>query len=399
MPSSGLTRVMHSIMENIGSNYNIHYIGISYRGPIIEKDGMRVYPSNLKGGDVYGAYQAKELIESVCPDLVFILKDIWNLKNYRRILSEFRDSVKVVAYCPMDGKLSNDDILLSVDFLDRCVAYNHFGKVQIENSVARIREQHPDFRFPDTIDVIAHGIDASIFHPWLGNVNGHFTGDKRLQTKRMVFGDRPNLSDSFIVLNANRPSPRKRIDLTLKGFALFARNKPKNVLLYLHHAIMTEQTREELVELARLLGIEDRLILTGASSEHNSTSDEEMNMIYNACDVGINTSIGEGWGLINFEHAATGAAQIVPGHSAFTDLWKDSAVFLNQTREYLPGFTFLEMAEIAPEEAAECLEKLYRDRAYLEKMSIAAYRNVVKPEYRWKNIAREWDQLFQEMLA
>jgi D-inositol-3-phosphate glycosyltransferase len=36
------------------------------------------------------------------------------------------------------------------------------------------------------------------------------------------------------VLNANRNQPRKRIDITLRGFALFAVDKPETVQLYLH---------------------------------------------------------------------------------------------------------------------------------------------------------------------
>ena len=31
--------------------------------------------------------------------------------------------------------------------------------------------------------------------------------------------------------------------------------------------------------------------------------DEQLNLIYNAVDVGINTANGEGWGLVPFEHA------------------------------------------------------------------------------------------------
>jgi len=40
--------------------------------------------------------------------------------------------------------------------------------------------------------------------------------------------------------------------------------------------------------------------------------DRELNLLYNACDVGLNTASSEGWGMVSFEHAATGAAQIVP---------------------------------------------------------------------------------------
>ena len=40
------------------------------------------------------------------------------------------------------------------------------------------------------------------------------------------------------MLNASRPDKRKRVDLTVAGFAEFAADKPPNVRLCLHHAIM-----------------------------------------------------------------------------------------------------------------------------------------------------------------
>ena len=59
-----------------------------------------------------------------------------------------------------------------------------------------------------------------------------------------------------------------------------------------------------------------------------SLTEQQINLLYNACDVGINTSMGEGWGLISFEHGATGAAQIVPAHTSFIENWTGAADLL-----------------------------------------------------------------------
>ena len=48
----------------------------------------------------------------------------------------------------------------------------------------------------------------------------------RTDARRRLWPDEPDWHDAFIVLNANRPMPRKRIDLTIQGFAQFARDKP-----------------------------------------------------------------------------------------------------------------------------------------------------------------------------
>ena len=46
-----------------------------------------------------------------------------------------------------------------------------------------------------------------------------------------------------------------------------------------------------------------RVALTPNMNYHAAPPDEALNLIYNACDVGINTANGEGWGLVPFEHA------------------------------------------------------------------------------------------------
>jgi len=41
-----------------------------------------------------------------------------------------------------------------------------------------------------------------------------------------------------------------------------------------------------------------------------------------ACDVGVNTCKGEGFGLVNFEHAACRVAQVVPNHTSCKELFE-----------------------------------------------------------------------------
>ncbi|HVF98466.1 MAG TPA: glycosyltransferase, partial [Chloroflexia bacterium] len=194
-----------------------------------------------------------------------------------------------------------------------------------------------------------------------------------------------------------RAQPRKRIDLTLQGFALFAKDKPAHVRLVLHHAVTFGEERADVARQADALGIAGRV--TVGPVEGSGTSDEDLNLLYNACDVGLNTSMGEGWGLVSFEHAATGAAQIVPRHSACAELWDGAAEVVEPVAAYVPDFGMLEMQEVAPEGVAAALERLYADRAYRRDMSVKAYRNATQPAYRWERIAAQWGQLFNAMGA
>jgi glycosyltransferase involved in cell wall biosynthesis len=214
----------------------------------------------------------------------------------------------------------------------------------------------------------------------------------RVEAKKKVFGTLQDPDESFVVLNASRPDKRKRIDLTIEGFARFAADKPANVRLCLHHAIMGEPEEERITSLVRRFGLEDRVDLNPLAG--GVVGDRELNLLYNACDVGINTSMGEGWGLVSFEHGAAGAAQIVPDHTACAELWSGRAELIPLARSYTPEFSVLEMGEVSAEGVAHALDNLYHDPRRRQQLAQQAFTLAQNPEYSWDAIAKQFDALF-----
>jgi glycosyltransferase involved in cell wall biosynthesis len=53
-------------------------------------------------------------------------------------------------------------------------------------------------------------------------------------------------------------------------------------------------------------------------------SDESVKMLYKACDVGINTCAGEGYGLCNIEHQLYGKPQILTQIDNFRELFDET---------------------------------------------------------------------------
>jgi glycosyltransferase involved in cell wall biosynthesis len=68
--------------------------------------------------------------------------------------------------------------------------------------------------------------------------------------------------------------------------------------------------------------------------KNNPIEDETMNVLYNACDVGINTCIGEGFGLCNAEHSLVGKPQVVSSVGGLKDIFKDSAALVEPSTSY-----------------------------------------------------------------
>ena len=78
-----------------------------------------------------------------------------------------------------------------------------------------------------------------------------------------------------------------------------------------------------------------RLIIT---AQNMSFKDEEINLFYNAADVGISTADGEGWGLCQFEQMGVGVPQVVPDIGGYKEFCtSENSVMVNPTvRYYLP---------------------------------------------------------------
>jgi glycosyltransferase involved in cell wall biosynthesis len=205
------------------------------------------------------------------------------------------------------------------------------------------------------------------------------------------------MQSSFIVLNASRADKRKRIDLTIEGFARFAAGKPGNVRLCLHHGVASEPQKDQIRSLVERFELKERAWLNPLAG--GVVDDHELNLLYNACDVGINTSMGEGWGLVSFEHGAAGSAQIVPAHTACAEIWNGRAEMMRPVRSYTPEFSALEMAEVSAEGVAEALGRLYDNPQRRQQLAQAAHDAALNPAYTWDTIAARFDNLFAEVAA
>jgi D-inositol-3-phosphate glycosyltransferase len=97
--------------------------------------------------------------------------------------------------------------------------------------------------------------------------------------------------------------------------------------------------------------------------------------------------VGEGFGLVSFEHAATGAPQLLPDHPALRELWGESTLRLGPVRRVRTEYSPPLMGEVAPAQVATALERLYRDEAVYRDFARAAHQRCLAPDLRWSAAA------------
>lgn len=372
---TGFARVSHSIFGNLLDKYDVVGLGVNYRGdPHPYK--FPIYPAGV-GGKIFGEDRLATILNNTKFDILFILNDSWIIANYLDFLKRnvTVPLPKIVTYFPVDSMEHDPAWYSNYHMVDRAVVYTEFGRYVTAKASPSTR-----------VDIIPHGVDSNTFYKKFTN---------RRDAKQQLVGKNKN-PDSFVFLSANRNQPRKKLDIVMEAFKIFARDK-NDVLLHMHCG-----TRDAALDIPRLavrLGIDDKLVLTNLNTGIQQVPDAALNDIYNAADVGINSSLGEGWGLTNVEHAITGAPQIVPDHSACRELFSDCGLIVPTVTNVTFDNTMTIGKLITPQALADKMNQLYSDKGLYESLSAKSIEKFSREEYSWKYISTVWDNLFTEVLT
>lgn len=366
---TGFGNVVKNILNNFPKDqYEFVIYGINHTGSKREL-GYKIYGAH-SNYDIYGYKGIRNVIKKEQPDVLFLINDIWVIQE---MLSHVKQDISTVVYFPVDAEDHDPKWYSCLDRVDKAVVYNEFGKRVATQARADIE-----------YEIIEHGVDGSVFYK---------NFETRLEAKKALFKS-PELHDSFIVLNAGRNQPRKRLDITLRSFREFAKDKP-DAFLYMHSG--AKDSHIDTLRLAKELDILPKLIMTTDQEGVPNLDPADLNLLYNACDVGINTGLGEGFGLPNAEHAATGAVQIVPDHSALSDLYKDCGILVPADILFTLDNISTTAKMVSVQDVTQALELVYRDRELYERYSKLCYEKFNTEEYSWKYISQQWMKLFDEL--
>jgi glycosyltransferase involved in cell wall biosynthesis len=346
---SGYATVLQNLLPFLEDLCEIHVFARSYSGPPPARGGVDGTPKCGRGRRVE---QVPVLLDRIRPDLVWVIYDAVLYLVHQRALARW----PTVLYCPIDGPNPEPETIARLAPLAQLFTETGRGAGDGVSATSH-RSDSPR-------------VDPAIFKP--------------LGDRRALLG----IDEGFVVLNANRNNHRKRPDRTIAGFAQFAQTRHDSFLC-LH---MDSSEDYDLRAQARAAGIEPRVIF----SDRELTL-ENLNRLYNACDVGVNTSSGEGWGLVAFEHAATGAPQIVPRHSACAELWHDSGVFLDPVETSRAPMALCECRDVSADGLCDGLGRLYDDPTYRRERARSAYETATASHYRWDRIATRWLELFASL--
>jgi glycosyltransferase involved in cell wall biosynthesis len=354
---TGYARAMEGLLPGLCHVFDTTLLAVNHRGAPLAGRAYEVRSNELPG-DVRGFEQLPALLDELEPNLVLLHGNSDAYLTHRATLGPYRarrPDARVVVYTPVDWPEQVPAIPQSLAPVDLVVAYTERGRRTLERAFAAARLPAPP------MTVIPHGVEREAFAPLA-----------RLEARRRLLDYGISVPpDAFVVLNANRNQKRKRVELTMRAFADFARERP-DARLYLHMGMLDMGC--DVRRVARELRIAERLITTTESDRHPHLPDEQLNLIYSACDVGVNTAAAEGFGLVSFEHATAGAAQVVPDLTACAELWEGAGMV------------------VRPEGVAGVLGRLYDEPEWLAEVSRRCHARARAPELGWDAVARRWEE-------
>lgn len=379
---TGFATVTHNIGDRlVDLGHDVHVLAANHTGDYFPTK-VKLYRADAKqGGDVIGKTRVLELLAAIMPDVVVILNDphvmtrllFHNDFDPERVLLRFRP---IIGYLAIDGENLPPAWTVMTRFM-RPVAMSKFGKRQLG----------------DNAEYIYHGVDSELFRPVEADQPLLLSNGTEIRSKREAkeaFGFDP---DRFLVLRVDRNSTRKDFGATWKALVPVMRRHP-DIDAYFHcqgndpagGPMFPSMWTRDKATMGRF-----QLPAEEGHDTFRGWPASDLVGLYNAADLFVSTSMGEGFGLTLAEAMACGVPVIAQDCSAISEVVGDGGILLE------PGPTLTAPAghdlRVANVEAfTEAIERLYADSKLRVRLGQFGRRHVVK-QFNWDDKARQFSRL------
>jgi glycosyltransferase involved in cell wall biosynthesis len=298
--ATGFGTVTMQLAERfLAAGIDVRVLAVNHRGePVRGPLAGRVWPAGIFGNDfggnisadaIRGAFWRKlDPTDDWQPDAGLVIADVSGLLGHigpatEASIAAWR-SIPILHYCPIEG----DNLVPTwreLWSMVRPVAMSDYGQRVISGHIGR------------WVPRIYHGVDTSVFRP-VSLRDPAIVDGKRLLTKEACkehFG----LAGRKIILRADRNAIRKFYPALFAAFVPIAEADP-SVDLLLHCAAndpIGDDLVAEVMRMPEALRNGKRVWFTGMHDTFVGLSAEGLVALYNAADLYVTTTGGEGFGL------------------------------------------------------------------------------------------------------
>ena len=306
------------VTERLGERFlqagiDLRVIAVNHRGePVKGPLAGHVWPANIYGEPFGGNWSGKAITGEVWsmldpedewkPDAVLVVSDVSGLLGHIGTGIDDWRTVPVYHYCPIEG----DNLTPAWTGI-----WSVFQPVAMSNYGARVISELTG----QTVPMIYHGVDTETFFPVSPGKPIRFDGSV-LRTKddcKQKFSLDPRRK---VILRTDRNVIRKNYEALFRAFVPIAQADP-DVDLVLHCRPIDQEGMDLVQEILRLPEpVRGRIRFTNAHDTFKGFPVEGLNALYNAADIYMTTTGGEGFGLTLAESLAAGVPVVTTGWAA-----------------------------------------------------------------------------------
>lgn len=265
----------------------IVYATFGHRAATLGYNGMKLIPA---GAETYGNDLFVPYYNDYKPDVMVILYDSWVI--YDNVLQ----AIPVTLYAPIDHEPAPPKVSAKLHKARHVWAMSRHGERAMR------RAGLDPFYVP-------HAVETAVYYP------------ANMDAARDSWKIKPD--QFFVAMVANNlgiPS-RKSFEAVVKAWALFIQERPNSVL-YIHAEQGGERGGVDLGEMAAYYQIPPANIRFPTPMKYwrGDYGTDRMNALYNAANVVLSPSAGEGFGIVVIEAQAAGCPVIVSDFTAQSEL-------------------------------------------------------------------------------
>lgn len=305
---NSLGRITREICPLLKEIYDIKVFGINNNN--YQDLGYEIIDSFDSETGVMGLQKVINLVNTWCPNTIIILNEPIIIAQYASVIKKNINynliSPSLIGFFYIDCEHIRDDLIKVLDnYLTAGIIMSDFAKNQLIKEFSK----------------------PLIIAP-LGFTNKEF---KIIDSKeaKYILGIDP---DTFVFFSGASNQPIKRLDIIIRSYVNFlALNRNKKILLLMNCCVDDigldiPQLFKTLCDEVGILNWDKHIKLTSSWGSKPNFNDEDMSILYSASDVGLSSSMGESWGLVNFEHGGFGKPQIIPAFSTISEILKEGVI-------------------------------------------------------------------------
>ena len=379
---TGFGKVTHAIGDRLVTDYghDVSVLAINYRGDHWDTP-MKLYVPTLRNPqDIYGMSRVLEMLDIVEPDVTVILNDPQVITKF--LFANRWDEEKLLL------GVAPHMVYMPVDGFNQPPAWD-----VLKDVTKRIAMSRHGQRYMPESPLVYHGIDTDQFHP-VSERPITVSNGQTLRTKadcKEAFGFDPK---GFLVLRVDRNSYRKDYPDTIKALWPFM-ERHADVQVHFHCEQRDDTGFNLAVMLNRRMDLKERFFFPKNLNSFLGWPETDLAALYNAADVFISTSWGEGFGLTIGEAVATGIPVIAQNVAATPEVVGPGGILLEPERETtVPSGQDQWLPNVAS--FTEALEQLYASPADRVRLGALGTEHVQR-SFSWDVAARRFHDFIVEL--